>query len=73
MVTDEGRTARRLHLEVHGLERLVTVDPVPGFPSRFTVSWEDTTQEIDVVRWNGVLSVVLSGVPRASHEVTCFE
>lgn len=73
MVTDEGRTARRLHLEVHGLERLVTVDPVPGSPSRFTVSWEDTTQEVDVVRRNGVLSVVLSGDSRASHEVTCFE
>ncbi len=64
---------RRLHVEVHGLERLVTVDPVAGSSSRFTVSWEDTTQEIDVVRQNGVLSVVLSGVARVSHEVTCFE
>ena len=68
------RAPRRLHVEVAGERRLVTVEPVGADGSRFTLSWDSTTYEVDVSRLRpGALSVIIPSAGHASHEVTCQE
>ena len=65
-----GRGPVRLDVEVAGERRLVTVEPVglvEGDGSRFTLSWDDTTYEVDA------LSLIVSSAGHVSHEVTCYE
>ena len=68
---------RRLHVEVAGERRQVTVEPiapVDGAGSRFAVTWDDARHEVDVVRLaSGALSMIVASAGHASHEVTCHE
>ncbi|MDP7692764.1 MAG: hypothetical protein QGG89_13100, partial [Vicinamibacterales bacterium] len=77
MATGEGRGPKRLHVEVAGERRLVTVEPVGPIGdagSRFLVSWDDTKYEVDASRLrSGALSLIVPAVGHASHEVTCHE
>ena len=80
MGTGAGRGSVRLHVEVAGERRLVTLDPVgavdtvEGGGSRFTISWDDTTYEVDVSRFrSGALSLIVPSAGYASHEVICHE
>ena len=77
MATGAGRGPVRLHVEVAGERRLVTVEPVGPVDSdgsRFTLRWDDTTYEVDVSRLRpGALSVIVLSTGHASHEVTCHE
>ena len=72
-----GRGPVRLDVEVAGERRLVTVEPVglvEGDGSRFTLSWDDTTYEVDVSRLrSGALSLIVPSAGHVSHEVTCYE
>jgi 3-methylcrotonyl-CoA carboxylase alpha subunit len=70
----------RLHVEVCGARRLVTVEPVGPVGNvdrdgtRFTVRWDDTTHEVDVSRLlSGALSMIVPSAGHVSHEVTCRE
>ncbi len=77
MAAGAGRGPVRLDVEVAGERRLVTVepvDPVDGDGSRFTLSWDDSTYEVDV-SWlrSGALSLIVPSAGHASHEVTCYE
>ena len=74
MATGAGRGPVRLHVEVAGERRVVTVEPVGLDGSRFTVSWDDTTYDVDVSRLrSGALSLIVPSAGHASHEVTCHE
>ena len=75
MASSAGRgPTKRLHVEVAGEQRVVTVEPVDRDGSRFTVSWDDTTYEVDVSRLcSGALSLIVPSAGHASHEVTCYE
>ena len=74
MTTGAGRGPVRLHVEVAGERRVVTVEPVDRDGSRFTVSWDDTTYEVDVSQLRpGALSVIVPSAGHASYEVTCHE
>lgn len=77
MAAGAGRGPVRLDVEVAGERRLVTVEPVglvEGDGSRFTLSWDDTTYEVDVSRLrSGALSLIVSSAGYVSHEVTCYE
>ena len=74
MATGAGRGPVRLHCEVAGEQRVVTVESVDLDGSRFTVSWDDTTYEVDVSRLrSGALSLIVPSAGHASHEVTCHE
>ena len=72
-----GRGPVRLSLEVAGERRLVTVEPVGPVDSngsRFRLSWDDTTYEVEVSRLRpGALSMIVPSDGHASHEVTCYE
>lgn len=67
----------RIEVEVHGSTHDVTVDPVPGHPGRYRVSWDGTSHEVDarVVtrdRHGLVLSFVRTGGgAAASRQVRC--
>ena len=68
------RGTARLYVEVAGEQRLVTVEPVHGDGSRFRLSWDDTSCEVDVARLHsGALSLIVPSAGHASHEVTCDE
>ena len=71
------RAPKRLDVEVAGERRLVTVEPVGPVDSdgsRFTLSWDDTSYEVDVSRLrSGALSLIVPSAGHASHEVTCRE
>ena len=74
MAAGAGRGPVRLHVEVAGERRLVTVEPVGTDGSRFTLSWDDTSYEVDVSRLRpGALSMIVPAAGHASHEVTCHE
>ena len=74
MVTAGGRGPVRLHVEVAGEQRLVTVEPIGADGSRFTLSWDDVSHDVDVARLRpGALSVIIPGRGHSSHEVTCYE
>jgi 3-methylcrotonyl-CoA carboxylase alpha subunit len=77
MAADAVRGPVRLSLEVAGELRLVTVEPVgpvDSSGSRFRLSWDDTTYEVEVSRLRtGALSVIVPSAGQASHEVTCDE
>ena len=74
MVTGAGRGRVRLYVEVAGERRTVTVEPVDSDGSRFRLSWDDTTYEVDVSRLrSGALSLIVPSAGHASHEVTCDE
>ena len=72
MAMGARRGPLRLHIEVGGEARQVTVEPVAGDASRVAVSW-DGARHVDVAAGSGALSMILAGPPRASHEVTCHE
>ena len=67
----------RIEVEVHGSKHDVLVDPVPGYPGRYRVSWDGTAHEVDarVVtrdRHGLVLSFVrTSDGAAASRQVRC--
>jgi 3-methylcrotonyl-CoA carboxylase alpha subunit len=77
MAAGAGRGPVRLSLEVAGERRLVTVEPVGPVDSkgsRFRLSWDDTTCEVEVSRFRpGALSVIVPSAGHASYEVTCYE
>ena len=77
MATGAGRGAVRLHIEVAGKRRLVTVEPVGTVDSdgaRFRLSWDDASYEVDVSQPRpGALSVIVPSARRASHQVTGYE
>ena len=77
MAAGAGRGPVRLDVEVAGQRRLVTVEPIGPVDSdgpRFTLSWDDTTYEVDVSRpRSGALSLIVLSAGHASHEVTCHE
>ncbi len=74
MATGASRGPVRLHVEVAGEQRVVTVEAVDLDGSRFTVSWDDTTYDVDVSRLrSGALSLIVPSAGHASHEVTCHE
>ncbi len=73
MAMGARRGPLRLHIEVGGEARQVTVEPVAGDTSRVAVSWDGTRHVVDVAAGSGALSMILAGPPRASHEVTCHE
>ena len=74
MAIGAGRGAVRLHVEVAGERRLVTVEPVDNDGSRFRLSWDDATYEVDVSRLRpGALSVIVPSARHASHQVTGYE
>ncbi len=77
MAAGAGRPPVRLSVEVAGERRLVTVEPVgpvEGDGSRFRLSWDDTTYEVDVSRFRpGALSLIIPAAGHASHEVICHE
>ena len=67
-------STKRLHVEVAGERLVVTVESVDRDGSRFTVSWGNTTHDVDVSRIRaGVLSLIVPSAGHASHEVTCYE
>ena len=72
--TGAGRGPMRVHVEVAGEERLVTVEPVGVDGSRFKLSWDATECVVDARRLrSGSLSVIVPAARHASHEVTCHE
>jgi len=72
--TDVGRGPMRVHVEVEGEQRLVTVEPVGVDGSRFKLSWNATECVVDVRRLrSGSLSLIVSTARHASYEVTCYE
>ena len=77
MATAAGCPPVRLYVEVAGERRLVTVEAVGSVDSagsRFALSWDGTTREVDVSRLRpGALSVIVPSAGHASHEVTCHE
>ena len=77
MATGASRGPKRLHVEVAGERRLVTVEPVGSIGDvgfRLRVSWDDTKYEVDASRLrSGALSLIVPAVGHASHEVTCHE
>ena len=74
MASSASRGPVRLHVEVAGAERVVTVESGDRDGSRFTVSWDDTTYDVDVSRLrSGALSLIVPSAGHASHEVTCHE
>ena len=77
MAAGSGPRAVRLHVEVAGERRTVTVESLGSVNSggfRFGVSWDDTAYEVNVSRLRpGALSLILPSAGHASHEVTCDE
>ncbi len=77
MAMDAGgarRAPKRLHVEVAGVQRVVTVEPDADGGSRFVLRWDDTSYEVDVSRVRpGTLSLVVPADGYASHEVTGHE
>ena len=74
MATGAGHGPTRLHVEVAGQERVVTLEPVGTGDTRFALSWDDTTYEVDVSRLRpGRLSLIIPGAGHASREVSGHE
>ena len=74
MTAGAGRGPVRLYVEVAGEQRLVTVKPIGADGSRFTLSWDDVSHDVDVTRLRpGALSVIVPAVGHSSHEVTGYE
>ncbi len=74
MATGVGCGPVRLNVEVAGEQRLVTVEPIGADGSRFTLSWDDVSHDVDVARLRpGALSVIVTASGHSSHEVTCHE
>ena len=64
----------RLHVEVAGERRLVTVETVSPDGSRLVLIWDDTSYEVDVSRLRpGALSLIVPAAGHSSYEVTCSE
>ena len=68
--TPPGRTLR-LHVEIGGSVRQVTVEPVSVDSSQVRVSWDDTSYVVDAVLRAGGFSLTMPGGSWASREVTC--
>ena len=68
--TPPGRTLR-LHVEIGGSVRQVTVEPVSVDSSQVRVSWDDTSYVVDAVPRAGGFSLTMPGGSWASREVTC--
>lgn len=62
---------QRLHVEIAGSVRQVTVEPIGDDSSHVRVSWDDTSYVVDAVPRAGGLSLTMPRGPWASREVTC--
>lgn len=62
---------QRLHVEIAGAVRLVTVEPVADDSSQVLVSWGDTSYVVDARPRAGGLTLAMPRGPWASREVTC--
>ena len=62
---------QRLHVEIAGAVRLVTVEPVADDSSQVLVSWGDTSYVVDARPRAGGLTLAMPRGPWACREVTC--
>ncbi len=65
------RRVLRLHVEIAGVLRHVTVEPVAGDSSHVLVSWDDTRYVVNAILRAGGFSLTMPNAPWASREVTC--
>jgi len=64
----------RMHVEVAGKERLVTVEPVDVGGSLFAVTWDGVRRVVDVARLRpGALSLIIPASGHSIYSVSCHE